>query len=416
MEKDKDKIKLDQRVLDIIKGEIGEAGFLKDFIEDAREKASKEIKAERDNLIKGFASDFQREKQNASKSNKRRAAELIMGLCTKAQKPHKLDEYLKGVGDERLTKAMGEATGAAGGFLIAPDYGEMIEDYMANSVVRQLGAEVLPLPNGSMWLPADGSRPTSSWVGESSNAASSSAGVAGITLSAKKMMTVVPVSNELLGDSSGKALQYIERKMQESAELKEDLSFLRSDGGEYEPMGLLSRVYSDNKFDITHSAATATAAEIEADLLKAIYKLALQDVPMLRGGWAMHPRIKWKLFGLRDANGNLIYKDELKEGMLYGMKVATTTQIPITLDTSGDGASDETDIYLVDAADLVIGEVPGSMELEVIKGAAYYDSTSAAVVSGLSRDETVVVLKRRLDFNTYHQGKSVAIIRECDWA
>jgi hypothetical protein len=104
----------------------------------------------------------------------------------------------------------------------------------------------------------------------------------------------------------------------------------------------------------------------------------------------------------------------MSTGKLFGFTFGSTTQIPNSLNTSGAGSNDESEVYFGDFDSLVYGET-GEVEVEVIKGAAYYDSNSGAVVSGVSLDQTCVVLKKRMDFTSLYDGKDIAVIQSVDW-
>jgi hypothetical protein len=171
------------------------------------------------------------------------------------------------------------------------------------------------------------------------------------------------------------------------------------------------RVDSSNLFNITHAAAAATAAEKYADLGRAIQKLANYNVPMLRCGWAMSKRTEWDLKTTMNSLQLPMFQS-MEKGLLLGFPFASTTQIPNNL--SVVGSADESEVYFADFQTAVIGETKETM-IEVVKGGAYYDSDSSAVVSGLSNDQTVVVIRKRVDFSCLHDGKEVAVINACDW-
>lgn len=405
------KIKSKQDLLDFLKVEI--APVVKDVVEERMTKSDEARAASFDERIaKAFAASKQADEES-KKSKSRKAAEYIFALA-KGREPGKAAEYAKAQGWQSAEKALSTGTVAGGGLMIPVEFGPHIEGLYANSVVRELGAEIMPMPSGSLTMSADNALPTTNWVGESQNGGSSAPTQRGVSLAAKKAVTIVPIPNELLKDTSGKALDWVERKAMQASGLAEDLAFLRGLGSAYAPKGMLYWVASANSFNRSQAGAASTAAEIFKDLGKAIYLVATQNVPLLRGGWAFHPRIEWTLKTILNSNGVPYFMEQMKAGELWGFPFRTTTQIPINLDTSGAGTGDESDVYFADFASCYVGET-GEMDAMVVDGAAYYNSDAAAVVSGLSRDETVVKLSRRVDFSVGHQGNEIGLIRSVDW-
>lgn len=340
------------------------------------------------------------------------AARVIRAMAQAKGRPGEAIDVLNKGGYGQLAKALSEGTGSAGGYMISPQMGEFVDRLSADAIVRRLGARVIPMPRGSITLPGGSSGPTAYWVGENSAMSSSQPTMRTVTLAAKKLAVVIPVSNELLADGGPMVDQWIETEAMTQAALAEDLAFIRGAGGENSPRGMLYRAASANKFSITHAAAAATQAEIHADLGRAINKLASGNVPMVRCGWAMSKRSEWHLKSLLNSLGLPAYDSEMSKGNLRGFPFASTTQIPNNL--SVVGSADESEIYLADFFSCVIGQTQ-DVEIKVMDGAAYYDSSSGAVVSGLSNDQTVVVLSKRVDFASLHQGADIAIIQAVDW-
>jgi HK97 family phage major capsid protein len=346
--------------------------------------------------------------------SKRKAAEMILAAAHAGQGGWgaAMDFARKG-NLKYAQKALGQATGSAGGYLVEPEFGEHIDLLFANSAVRKLGANEMPMPNGNLVFPGDASGATAYWVGENANATESAPTFQQVSLSAKQVRVIVPLSNQLINDTSGKALAHVERLAEKAAVLAEDLAFLKGTGSVYQPRGMFYQA-STNKFDITHSGSTATFSEMVADLGRAIGYLADANVPEGRWGWIMHPRSARHIKFAANSLGIREFYDEMKGGQLLGFPFQTTTQISKTLDVSTDGSDDESEIYLANFDLCYIGDVPG-VELEAFRGGAYY-GTGGSVVSGISLDQTAVVFSKRLDFGCAHQGAEVCVIEEVDWA
>ena len=159
-----------------------------------------------------------------------------------------------------------------------------------------------------------------------------------------------------------------------------------------------------NKFDAN---GTVNLANVTTDLGKAILALREAETLFLRPGWLISARTEFYLTTLRDSNGNYAFKDEMATGKLYGFPFAVTTQIP---DNLGD-SEDESEVYLVDFVDAVIGE-SSQVEIEVSTEAAYYDGSS--VVSAFSLDQTVLRAISRHDF-AMRRSTSGSVIEAVTW-
>jgi HK97 family phage major capsid protein len=232
-------------------------------------------------------------------------------------------------------------------------------------------------------------------------------------MNAKKLMVVSAVSNEMLNDASGLADEWVQTEAERASARAEDLAFIRGAGTVNSPRGLLFRVAGANTFGITHAGAAATVAEVMLDLGRAISRLANGNVPMERAGWVMSKRTEWFLKTILTATDIRVFS-EMEKGTLLGFPFAGTTQIPNNLNASGAGTNDESELYFADFMSCVIGDT-GEYEVKAMDGAAYFDTGSAAIVSGLSQDQTVIVIKRRVDFTSLYEGADIAVVHSVDW-
>ncbi|KPJ59098.1 MAG: hypothetical protein AMJ46_12590 [Latescibacteria bacterium DG_63] len=391
---------------ELLKTEVGP--MVAEIVEERMARVEEQYKAQASNPI---AAAVTAPVKGIEISKTRAAAQFIRCLAGANGDKQRAVELAKECGNDTVLKALGTLTGGSGGYLVQPEMGEFIDSLGAGSAVRTLNARVVPMKNGSISLPGGSSGATANWVGENAVAGSSAPAERMVTMNAKKLMVVIPVSNELLEDASGLADEWIEDEGKRAAEEAEDLAFIRGTGSANAPRGMYYRVDSSNAFNITHAAAAATAAEIYADLGRAIQKLANYNVKMLRCGWIFSKRTEWHLRTVLNSL-NLPMFQSMDKGLLFGFPFASTTQIPNNL--SVVGSADESEVYFADFQTAVIGETKETT-LEVVKGGAYYDSDTSAVVSGLSNDQTVVVVRKRVDFTCLHDGKEVAVIKACDW-
>jgi HK97 family phage major capsid protein len=129
---------------------------------------------------------------------------------------------------------------------------------------------------------------------------------------------------------------------------------------------------------------------------------------MIRPGWIFAPRTFVYLSTVRDTNGNFAFRQEMLGGSLWSYPFGFTTSVPQNL----GGGANESEVYLADFADVVVGESP-MIELASSDSAAYHDGS--AVVAAFSRDQTVVRAVMEHDLVMRH-AESVAMLTAVLWA
>ena len=307
--------------------------------------------------------------------------------------------------DDPVTKALLAAEGDAGGFLIQEDYAsDVIELLRPASVVRSQNPIIIPMPKGTFTLPKLAGGATASYISESENLPVTEPSLGQLKLTFKKLAAIVPISNDLIRYSTPQASEVVTNDLVSAIGQREDLAYLRNDGTLDTPRGLKSWVPAAN---VTTANATVNLANVTTDLGAAVLTLMGGNVRMIRPAWFMAPRSFMYLATVRDANGNMAYREELMQGRLWTYPVGITTQIPVNLGTTGNSS----EVYLCDMADAVIGEAT-SLLLDTSAEAAYHDGS--AVVAAYSKDQTVIRAILEHDFGMRHNA-SIAMLEEVRW-
>ena len=307
----------------------------------------------------------------------------------------------------RVEKSLqaGDFTGA--GFLLPDDFAsEIIELLRSATIVRGAGARVLPMPTGQLTIRRQDAPSTATYVGEATNITSSEPSGGQIVLTAKKLAAVVPISNDLLNFASGPtADEFVRDDLVQVLAIREDQAFLRDDGLLSKPKGLRFWAAAAN---LLNSNGT-TSAQIEDDFKDLVNSLETNDVRMINPAWFMAPRSKNHLRNVRDGSGgNLLFPEMRNADMtLYGWPVFITTSIPTNL----GGGANETEVYLTDMSDAIIGESSG-LEIAVDSSASYIEGGS--LVSAFTRDETLMRAIMRHDFALRHD-ESCAVLTDVTW-
>jgi len=286
---------------------------------------------------------------------------------------------------------------------------EVIDLLRAAVVVRRFNPITLPMPFGNFSLPKVTSGSTAYYVGEGAAATTSKVKTGSVKLSFKKLVTVVPASNDLFRYSSPGADMLIRDDVVRNTAVREDQGFLRDDGVSSTPKSLLQWAIDNAR--TLNALATVSLANVTTDLGKLILNLVNANVPMTRPGWIMPPRTWNYLMTVLTTNGTYAFRDEMKGGTLWGWPYAYTTQVPITLDTSGAGNSNETDLYLADFADVVIGDSQ-NLIIDASGDASYEEGGS--LKSAFHRDETVIRAITEHDI-VMRRAESISVLRRITW-
>lgn len=310
--------------------------------------------------------------------------------------------------DAALLKALGEATGSAGGFLVPTEYSrEIIELLYDRAVVRKAGARVIPMASNTMNVPRLATGATAGYVGENANITKSEQTFEQLQLSAKKLAVLTPISNDLIRDSSPQADAIVRDDIVTAMGLREDLAFIRDDGTSNKPKGILNWVPAANKFNAN---ATINVANVIADLKKSV-KLVMEarKGQLVKAAWLFATRTY--MFLITQTTGapeRFIWREEMLQGKLLGYPFFVTDQIPVNIGTG----SDSSEVYFGDFVDAVIGE-NRNLEIAVSNEAAYHDGTN--VIASFSQDQTVIRAILRHDFALRHD-KSFSVMSEVDWS
>lgn len=308
-------------------------------------------------------------------------------------------------GEDDVWKALAATDAVSGGFLV-PDAQvmEVIELLYPASVVRQMMPNVETMVEGKLSLPGLATGATAAYLGENSNVTATGQTFRQVDLMAKKLAALVPISNDLIRRRSGTS-NIVRDDLVNAIATKSDSAFIRSDGTASEPKGLRYRANSANLLTVN---ATINTENVMADLGNAMLALMNNDVRMIRPGWLMAPRTWMALMLMSTSQGDFFMRQEVSNKRLFGYPIGVTTNIPINLAVTG---TNESEIYFVDWADVVIGESTTLM-LDASTEAAYHDGLN--VVAAFSLDQTVLRAIIEHDIVLRHDY-SVAVLTDVDW-
>lgn len=397
-------------VLPLIKENVSTA--VKEAVEGPMQKS---LEASGKAFVTPFLDAMGREKEKELKAEEKG---LLFGRFVRAAMQSKIDgngrggvvNVLKGWGNtamvaeyEAHVKALAASDATAGGFLVPPQYSQdVIEFLRAKSVVRQLGPVVIPMSTGTFRIPKVTQGANASYIGENQPAPKTQQQFGNVTLTFKKLAALIPLSNDLLRYSSPGADAIVRDDLVRAMADAENRAFLRDTGLAGAPKGFLHWALPDQ---IINGNATQNLANVTNDFGQLIVTLMNKNIPMTKPVWIFSPRTWNYLMTIMTANGVFAFRDEMMRGTFWGYPFGITTAVPSNLNTLGRGS--ESEIYLIDMADAVLGESL-SLVVDASQEAAYTEG--GTLVSAFQNDQTVIRAISEHDLVMRRQ-ESIAILQ-----
>lgn len=317
-----------------------------------------------------------------------RSAKLMIMAKNDIEKAAHLSKsfYKDDVSLQKSLSALAASVPTDGGFLIPEQYSDEVIPLLRNKAVfRSMGGRSLPLNGGNLNIPRMLGGATSYYIGENQDAKASKQSFGTMRLSGKKLVTLVPISNDLIRSTSSEADRIVRDDMIKSMALAEDYAAMYGKGTEYTPRGLFNTDGIDKlKLD---------AAPDSDNLGNFVGTLMSKNIDWNQVGWIFNGRVWNKLYHLKTTTGAYLHREELNAGKFLGFPYKVTNQIAAT------GTNLATDIFFGDFAEFIIGEEMG-LEMMASTEATYQDG--GELVSAFSRDQTVIKVTAKHDFGVRH--------------
>lgn len=293
---------------------------------------------------------------------------------------------------KNILKTLTATTPSEGGFLLQEQYSQdIIPLLLSKTAVMELGARRIPMPKGNLNLPKLTGGATSYYQGEAQNATASQQTLGNIKMSSKKLVTLVPISNDLIRDASLASDRMVRDDMVNQMKLKIDYTAMYGDGTAYTPMGIKKSITTANI-----SIATGTGT-LSADLAGTmISTLMSKKVPMQNVGWIFNSLIWGAFYNLKTTTNQYIYRDEMNKGILNGFPFKISDQITTANSTAG---TTYYDIFLGDFSEFMFGDEM-AFEFRASEDASYYDGSS--LQSAFAQDLTILKITSKHDMALRH--------------
>ena len=321
-----------------------------------------------------------------------------------------ISQTLKDTQEKARQKALQSGTPVAGGFLVPETFSrEIIEFLRPMSIVRAAGPRYLPMENNSIKLTRVTQGSQAYYIGESVDIPKSELEFGQLSLQWKKLVALVPISNDLLRYSNPGADGIVRDDIVQAMAQRENQTFLRGRGSNSAPKGLR---YWAADANVMEANSTTNLQNVSYDLSNMIVALLNANLPMVRPCWMMAPRTLQYLMNIQTTIGNYAYREEIMRGQFWGYPIKVSTQMPITLTKSDDTAvNDTSEIFFVDMNETILGEAM-TMSIDTSSEASYKDGGTLA--SAYSLDETLIRAIAEHDF-VVRRREAVSVLRDVRW-
>jgi HK97 family phage major capsid protein len=326
-------------------------------------------------------------------------------------------QHLEDHGYGQVVKELITTTPSAGGYTVPTNLSsEIIEILREESAFLRGNPRRIQMPNGNITLAAGDTGVTGGYGAEATDISVEQQTFRDVSLSAKRLSVLVPMSNELLSWSIGDMEAFVREDMNGALGELMDINLFRGTGASNTPLGI-TRIAGVPSF--AANPATGTTPEIiaavDATLARAEWNMRSRKVLGRRAAWVMSPRTAIYLSSLRDGNGNRVYP-EMNVGpnagaggpMLRQKPVYTTGHVPVNLGTSGL----ESELWLVDYSHVLFGETESGFQFKASDEASY--KVAGTMYSAFQRNVTLIRALTHHDTDLRHTG-AVVRVTDVDW-
>ena len=239
---------------------------------------------------------FEREERNYTGEDRE---DLDIGRCLRAISIGRIDLM-----NHREQREMLGSTDAGGGYLLSPTLsGRFVDLARSASVAMRAGAQTMRMETREVTLAKLASDPTAYWRAEGVNVTASEATFSAVTLRAKTLATIVPISIELMEDASN-AAEIAQNAIRAAMGAQLDQAILSGSGAESNPLGITNTTGVNTITSVGTPADYNKFSEAVGDILEA-------NRPNADGlGWIIHPAVAGVLDVLQDTTNQPLMKPD----------------------------------------------------------------------------------------------------------
>lgn len=281
------------------------------------------------------------------------------------------------------------ATGNGGNLIVETYAADFLDLLWNNTILDKVGVRFMPSATGNLTIPKILSGVAAGYVGEGGTIDTSTLTFGKIRLSVKKLMALVPISNDLLRYTSVNVDAILRDNLLKQLAQVADYAVIYGKGGDYEPRGIV------NTAEVIKETSAQTTVATRAMGLEMLKKLAKQNFAMTGLYWLMGWDTYVNLLDERDSNVG--YRNpEMREGMFLGYPFVVSNNIK-------QDATYE-DFLLVKFDDM---EAIQGMNVEIVASTEASIPVKNGTLSAFAQDYTLVRAIVEHDFALAHGSSAV---------
>lgn len=281
------------------------------------------------------------------------------------------------------------ATGNGGNLIVETYANEFLDLLWNNTILDKVGVRFMPTSTGNLTIPKILSGVAAGYVGEGGTIETSTITFGKIKLSVKKLMALVPISNDLLRYTSVNVDAMLRDQLLKQLAQVADYAVLYGKGGEYEPRGIVN---TDKIIKEASAQTTVATRAMGLQMLKALGKVnhSLSGLFWLMG-WDTYINL------LDEKATDIGYRNpEMAQGQFLGHPFIVSNNV------KNDGTYE--DLLLVKFDDM---EAIQGMNVEIVASTEASIPTATGTLSAFAQDYTFVRAIVEHDFALAHGNSAV---------
>lgn len=232
-----------------------------------------------------------------------------------------------------VLKALSEGAPADGGYLFPDEFrSEIIQDLIDQKYRMRNEVTVLPMKRDVMNIPTLASRPQVTWTDENAVKSTTTAHFGQVTLTVKKMASILYASDELIEDSTEiDIVKFIISLFSDSIGMEEDRVVWRGNGTT-EPTGLVTAQTAGKISGIVNVGNLS-----QDNLLNLMYSLPMKY--STKAKFYVHRNNVLEMRKMKDGNGRYLWTEPVTAGgtpVFLGYPVFEANELPLSVIFFGD--------------------------------------------------------------------------------
>lgn len=279
-----------------------------------------------------------------------------------------------------------------GGVLVDQTWMSQFQDQLWDAtIMNQMGVKFLPTVTGNLNIPKIVEGLAAGYIGEGQQIDTSTLVFGHISLSTKKMMAIVPLSNDLIRSASLNVEALVNEQLRKTMASTQDHAFLYGKGTKWEPTGI-ANVEGITKIAGTPDASRAVGLDMIMELGKRNH--STEDAVFIMG-WGAYRKIQEEIYEGRNFD---------QAEALTNARTFLNHKVILTNRVKSDEAKNQEDLFLVKASDVTAIQ---KYDISIVASNEASIQTKDGIISAFGTDYTFVRATTEHDFGLDYKHSAV---------